>query len=78
MNGKQILHGVLRKLTTNVNMNVDMLNEVVYLEFYEEVMEEFVMYFSSWHYVTTYHIDNNTPHAHLFLENRRQVFLCFS
>lgn len=77
MNGKQIMNGVLGKLSTNVNMNVDMLNQVVYLEFYQEVMEEFVMYFSSWHYVTTYHIDHHTQHAQLFLQNRRQVFMAF-
>lgn len=41
-------------------------------------MEQFVMYFSSWHYVTTYHIDSGSQHAQLFLQNRRQVFLSFS
>jgi hypothetical protein len=53
-NAKQIYFSILGKLTPN--LNPDLLNETVFLEFFEEVMEEFVTYFKNWHYITTYHL----------------------
>ena len=76
MNAKNMFYEILTRITPNAN--IDMLNETVYLEFFDEVIEEYVIYFRSWHLVTTFHLDTETPYGRLFLEHRRQVFIILS
>lgn len=52
-----MFYTILKKLTPLAN--VDLLNEATYLSFFDEVIEEFVIYFRSWHYVTKYHIEED-------------------
>lgn len=75
-NSKKMFNDILEKIT--VLKNVDLLNESNYLTFYDEIIEEFVIYFRSWHFATKFHIDEETGYESLFLENRKNVFSSLS
>lgn len=41
-------------------------------------MENVVEYFRNWHFITTYHLDQNTGYGQLFLTHRKQVLFIMS
>lgn len=65
LNAHSMFYEILRRFSPNLNL--DLLNETAYLDFFDEVIEEYVIYFRSWHLVTAFHIDSNTPYGRLFL-----------
>ena len=71
-----MFYTILKRLTPLAN--VDLLNESVYLNFYDEIIEEYVIYFRSWHFVTKFHIDTDSDYGKIFMENRRQVYKSLS
>ena len=55
-------------------LNIEMLNEDKYIDFFSELMEEYTQYFSSWHQITTYHIQHQTNYREPFIKLRTNVY----
>ncbi len=56
------------------DISIELSRDNTFLNFYSELTRQFQKYFSNWHKVTTFHIQQNSPHKEGFIQQRTSVF----